>query len=94
LAEIKSDHDQMSIELFLKAADPSGKKIFWIGLTDLFQEGTWMWEPSHELATYFNWMKGQPDNQNGIEHFVHLHNATYNYLDLLVAKIIMKNIKY
>ncbi len=69
----------MSIELFLKAADPSGKKIFWIGLTDLFQEGTWMWEPSHELATYFNWMKGQPDNQNGIEHFVHLHNATYNY---------------
>ena len=79
MAEIKNEHDQKSIELFLKAADPTGQKLFWIGMTDLFQEGTWMWEPSHEMPKYFNWANTEPNNSNGIEHFAHLLNATWNY---------------
>ncbi len=45
--------------------------VLWIGLTDLFQFDHWMWEPSHEPATYFNWAEGEP-NHLPRERFVRL----------------------
>ncbi len=60
--------------MFLLAADPSGNSYFWIGLTDIFYEGTFIWPSTGEQATYFNWFPGQPDNAgNGIEHFAHIY---------------------
>ena len=67
-----SEHDQKSVELFLEAADPTGGHYFWIGLTDLFKEGSWTWEPSHESATFFNWVSNKPDG-GMYENFAHLH---------------------
>jgi hypothetical protein len=48
-------------------------------MTDVFQEGAWMWGPSHEVATYFNWRTNEPTNSGGLEHFAHLYNSTWNY---------------
>ena len=70
MAEIIDEHNQKAIEMFLLAADPTGKGSFWIGLTDLFHEGTFIWPSTGEKATYFNWNDAQPDNAyNKSEHF-------------------------
>ncbi len=71
LAEIKNEDEQMAVELFLTINNPSGEKNFWIGLTDFFLLDRWMWEPSHQPATYFNWAKGEPNHKPG-EHFAHI----------------------
>ena len=34
---------QRAIEMFLRTADPTGLKSFWIGLSDLFHEGHFVW---------------------------------------------------
>ncbi len=77
MAEIIDEHNQKAIEIFLLAADPTGKHFFWIGLTDLFHEGTFIWSSTGEKATYFNWNKGEPNNRDGIEHFVHAYFTSF-----------------
>ena len=70
--------------MYLEAADPMGSKWFWTGLTDLFSEGTFVWMPSGKEATYFNWSHNEPNNANGIEHFVNIHvNRTWNDCSIL-----------
>ncbi len=69
--------------MFLLTADPTGGHYYWIGLTDLFQEGNFIWASTGEKATYTNWWAGQPDNAgNQTEHFAHLYptgrNRTWN----------------
>ena len=57
--------------MFLTTNDPAGTKFFWIGLNSLNKAHTWMWEPCHQPATYFNWGAGEP-NGYPVERFVHL----------------------
>ena len=59
--------------MFLQTADPKGENFFWIGLTDLFHEGKFVWTSTGQAASYTNWYNGQPDNANKYEHFVHLY---------------------
>ena len=47
--------------MFLDTADPGGSGKFWIGLTDLFQEGNFVWS-NGDKSTYRNWAKGEPNN--------------------------------
>ena len=62
---------QKAVDMFLLAADRTGENLFWIGLTDLFHEGKFVWSSTIQEATYTNWW-GVPDNMNKNEHFVHL----------------------
>jgi hypothetical protein len=69
--------------MFLLTADPTGDLNYWIGLTDLFHEGNFIWSSTGEKATYTNWYPGEPNNiHNQTEHFVHLYpsfaNRTWN----------------
>ena len=56
--------------MFLQTADPTGAKFFWIGLTDLFHEGKFVWSSMGQEAFYTNWRKDEPDNWFQNEHFV------------------------
>ena len=58
--------------MFLQTADPTGAKDFWIGLTDLFHEGKFVWSSIGQEAFYTNWVKNEPNNWYKTEHFVHL----------------------
>ena len=40
---------------------------YWIGLTDMGEEGTWIWEEKQTEAAYTNWHSGQPDNYNDVQ---------------------------
>ena len=40
---------------------------YWIGLADLAREGIFIWQHSFTIATYTNWLSGEPNEQNGSE---------------------------
>ncbi|XP_078616211.1 perlucin-like protein [Branchiostoma floridae x Branchiostoma japonicum] len=44
---------------------PSGQRV-WFGLTDLLQEGTWVWEDGTPLVDWNNWHPGER-NDSGTE---------------------------
>ena len=46
-------------------------RVLWIGLNDELLEGTFVWS-SGETPGQNLWAPGQPDNNLGLEHFVHL----------------------
>jgi len=46
-----------------------GVNYYWIGLTDIFQEGTFVWTTGEKL-TYTNWYDKEPNNAGKAEHFV------------------------
>ncbi|XP_019638727.1 PREDICTED: collectin-10-like [Branchiostoma belcheri] len=37
---------------------------FWFGLTDISQEGRWVWEDGTALGGFSSWESGQPDNSD------------------------------
>jgi ectoine hydroxylase-related dioxygenase (phytanoyl-CoA dioxygenase family) len=57
-------------------------ETFWIALTDVEEEGTWMWMNSHTLLTsdsFTDWSPGQPNNYKDNENCAHI-NAGLNFL--------------
>jgi hypothetical protein len=48
-----------------------GVHYFWIGLTDIFHEGTFVWITG-EKVTYTKWYINNPDNAYKNEHFGHI----------------------
>ena len=38
---------------------------YWIGLSDLVQDGTWRWQESNKEPSYTNWAEGEPNDLNG-----------------------------
>lgn len=63
------EHEEKAIEVFLSQINPEGNKFFWIGLTDLAQEGVWVWFSTGKQPDYMNWIKGEPNNGGKFEHF-------------------------
>lgn len=56
----------------------------WIGASDHVKEGLFQWTNKENLV-FTNWILGEPNNYNGIEHFVTMcHNGQWNdALDLI-----------
>lgn len=74
MAIIKEARIQGEIATFLSSANPSGGKLFWIGLTDLAQEGNYVWQDG-TAATYFNWYSGEPNDADGSSDCIHIEYA-------------------
>ena len=56
--------------------------VWWIGLTDSEVEGTWKWDSSGNIATYYSWDMNEPDG-GGNENCVSLwHIKEYAWSDL------------
>ncbi len=51
---------------------------YWIGLTDIDVEGTFVWQSDHEVANFTNWEEGEPNNEGG-EDYVHLVRQCVTY---------------
>ncbi|XP_035696437.1 perlucin-like protein [Branchiostoma floridae] len=49
---------------------PSGSNVYF-GLTDLAQEGTFVWEDGTPLTGWKNWSPGQPDDYRSVEDCAH-----------------------
>ncbi|MAM48683.1 MAG: hypothetical protein CMP90_07015 [Gammaproteobacteria bacterium] len=62
----------------------------WIGFTDEAEEGNWQWVTGEDV-TYTNWMEGEPNNSEELEHWAHiLENGEWNDLDYDLARFIIE----
>uniref|UniRef100_K1QXL0 Perlucin n=1 Tax=Magallana gigas TaxID=29159 RepID=K1QXL0_MAGGI len=57
----------------LQTPQPHGQKQrnivsgnFWIGLSDILVDGEWLWMSTQTIATYTNWVPGEPNNYQSI----------------------------
>ena len=72
LVEIDSEEEQDAIrfEIQDRGWDGHSHYGFWIGLTDIFHDGTWVWDNLGKPLDYSNWASGEPNNYNGAQHCV------------------------
>ena len=47
-----------------------GRLSIWLDGTDEVEEGVWLDSAGNNI-TFFNWRGDQPDNNNGLEHYIH-----------------------
>ena len=71
MVNITDATQQAAAAKYLNSVDSSGNGLFWIGLTDLSQEGYYVWEDGTN-ATYFNWYSGEPNDPDGSSECVHM----------------------
>ena len=64
MVQISNEVEQQRMANFLYGIDPGFEKEFWLGLTDVETEGTFLWEDGSNLA-YENWNATQPNNYGG-----------------------------
>merc|ERR1712233_241784 len=72
LLEIDSRDEEDAIigEIVDRGWDGHSHYGFWIGLTDIFHDGTWVWDNLGKPLDFSNWASGEPNNYNGAQHCV------------------------
>ncbi|XP_055622027.1 C-type lectin 37Da-like [Toxorhynchites rutilus septentrionalis] len=74
LATIRSRDENDAIARYIQDTDKYNdvSSTFWIGGSDLAEEGTFSWMPTGRLVTFSNWSPGEPNNAFGSEHCTQL----------------------
>merc|ERR1719295_70918 len=72
LVEIDSRDEQDAIQYEIDNRGWDGRSHFgfWIGLTEIFHDGTWVWDNLGKPLDFSNWASGEPNNYNGAQHCV------------------------
>ena len=70
LVEVDSQEEQDAIlrEIASRGWDWETHFGFWIGLTDIFHDGTWVWDNIGKPLNFSYWAPGEPDNLGGVQH--------------------------
>ena len=68
-AELVTIESQAETE-FINATFLASRKMMWIGLNDIVNEGDWKWSDGSSLRGYTNWGNNQPNNAYGNQHCV------------------------
>ena len=71
LVEINSSEENTALVDEIKSKGYSNQNMnmnFWMGLTDLGNEGDWILASNSAKPSYTNWAKNQPNNGDGNEH--------------------------
>ena len=70
LVEIDSEDEQNALmhEIAARGWDSETHFGFWIGLTDIFHDGTWVWDNLGRPLDFSHWARGEPNNWNGLQH--------------------------
>ena len=81
LLEIDSQEEQDAIMEEIKSWGWDGDTdfSFWIGLTDIFHDSTWVWDNLGKPLNYSNWAPGEPSD--GVEHCVAMRSGGRGELD-------------
>ncbi|KXJ70894.1 hypothetical protein RP20_CCG022151 [Aedes albopictus] len=75
--ESRQDHDDL-VKFVQKTDKFSNATRFWLGASDLAEEGVYTWVLNSRLATFTNWAEGEPtgnDSENCVEM---IHNTYVN----------------
>ena len=81
LVEIDSEEENAAIvEEIMNGGQEEKSSYFWIGLTDLSEEGTWKLVSNGAEATFLNWdgsfsNNPEPNNHDGNEHCAHIRSG-------------------
>ncbi|XP_055530926.1 lectin subunit alpha-like [Wyeomyia smithii] len=70
---MKSQVEHNELIRFVEKMDKfSNATRFWIGASDLAEEGTYTWVSSGQLLTFSNWADNEPNNENHAEHCIEI----------------------
>ncbi|XP_029732103.2 perlucin [Aedes albopictus] len=74
LVTITNRDENDAVARFVQGSDKFSDvaSSFWLGGSDLAEEGTFSWMPNGRLVRYANWSPGEPNNNNGTEHCMQL----------------------
>ena len=86
---LEFDETHTNAPEFLEALTNQFGSVFWIGLTDIEQEGSFKWLESGKRFSNLFWGNGEPNNL-GSEHCVNVGRENYVHYD---ARIILNDIK-
>uniref|UniRef100_A0A7N6BPQ1 C-type lectin domain-containing protein n=1 Tax=Anabas testudineus TaxID=64144 RepID=A0A7N6BPQ1_ANATE len=74
LVSIYSLDEENFVKSLIMNFDPA-QGYSWIGLSDIHEEGSWMWSDGCPVKFVF-WSAGQPDNYKELEHCGHVNYET------------------
>ncbi|XP_058828183.1 C-type lectin 37Da-like [Topomyia yanbarensis] len=78
MISIESQAEHNALVKFITSTDKfSNATRFWLGASDLAEEGTYTWVSSGRLVTFTNWAAHEPNNVNNTEHCVEIIHNTY-----------------
>ena len=77
--EVDSQEEQDAIlgEIRSRGWDGDTHFGFWIGLTDIFHDGTWVWDHLGKPLAFSAWAPGEPNNWGGLQHCAAIKVSEY-----------------
>ena len=74
-------YDESENDVIANLTKNGTKNEYWIGLSDIEDEGIWKWIDGN-YAAYTNWLSGDPNNDFAIEEYIAINKDSEQWYDL------------